>query len=97
MLLLMFYLEEIGKMPNQWSNWWCEGKYKEDLFFMDFLIFCHMMWKVEKKLGKYLTYVLKDELLYYNFNWLCIPTISNYRWKILYDYHNIPIVGHLGF
>lgn len=62
MLLLMFYLEENGKMPSQWSNWWCEGKYKEDPFSMHLLMFCHMMWKVGKKLGKYLTYVLKGEL-----------------------------------
>lgn len=31
------------------------------------------MWRVGEELGNYLTYVLKDELLYYNFNWLCIP------------------------
>jgi hypothetical protein len=49
-----------------------------------------------KELGKYLVYVLKDELLYYKGR-LCIPKNTNCKLKILYDRHNILILRHSGF
>jgi hypothetical protein len=49
-----------------------------------------------EELGKYLAYVLKDALLYYD-GCLCIPKNTNCKLKILYDYHSIPIMGHSRF
>jgi hypothetical protein len=46
-----------------------------------------------EELSKYLTYVLKDGLVYYDGH-LCILENTNCKLKILYDCHDIPIMGH---
>jgi hypothetical protein len=54
------------------------------------------MVKSQEKLNEFLTYVLKDKLLYYN-GQLCIYEDTNYKLIFFHDCHNIAIIDQLGF
>jgi hypothetical protein len=47
-----------------------------------------------EKIQKYMAYILNNDKLYYDTR-VCILNFEDFCVYILYDYHNIPIVGYL--